>query len=1006
MRDGNGSIKGLSAAFTDLAAGLNTLPEGVKMEAIAEIFQLRAGEGGAAMIQKFSDSFGTVGVEFEKFRKEMIAAAKTSEWLDTSFSMLTDNTLSQLKLMIADVRRELVKSFDSGALSDLITSIRESVASGGIQTFVDTVLSLGNALFIVTKFAMDFIDVMVVFAATITGLKISAFIAGVLELITVGEKAKFTILGLNAAMLSNPYVLAGAAIAGVATGLYLAHKNAKEAAESQEAWNKQVRAAADGDALDKLLSKVKKLQEERERKIEDSWLPDFMLPGKDEADIEAKINKYVASIERMREELDKAMNDQSNIDQSQQPHHYKNAGFDIEELKEGLRQTERDFDSYVSEYAQWSERATEILYNNKDRFRKAFLKSLELPSKDPFIAASRKLMLDVAGAFDAMVADLNTMLTGDYIPDTILFEVTPKFDLINKSESITALQSGISALVSEAEATLPVFVVKTDFDTLLPQLNKPRVSAKETGYDDSQRRAAMQQAEELAAATRNYDLERRLSIIEIQKLEAADLPTKLDQVTKLAELEDQAHQGRINSIKAELSAVTSMNSKHISEKKKAQEEFNKFEKDSSAMLDSDESKRLQKNVDAAVAAASGGSVKQIQLQTSLMKAETDRTKSRIEGERSIRDAITETANYELRLASDKKIMDLEQERLKSSLLPTKLAQLEAEKTIEIQVGEERVQRTAAELEILKGLKGDHVEAIMQKDNDLLDLQINNSSKLISNERAIAAERLSVMDDLWRRGNVSVEEYQAAVSEALNTTAVDKEEHDRLMVLSGNDALAAMKLGFSDWAATVQSDSEFLVDAVGQVADHIGSGLADAFQSMAEGSKTAKEAMMDLARSTISMVAQMIAQQLIYNAIKGAGLLAMGAADGGLVPQKLASGGTVRGSSPHPRADNIPANLTAGEFVQPVRAVDHYGVGFMESIRNLSYVPTAKGYADGGGISAPSEPTVYKGGDTKLKVVNVLDKGLVTDYMNTVAGETTLINMIRRNGSSIRTILGA
>jgi len=94
---------------------------------------------------------------------------------------------------------------------------------------------------------------------------------------------------------------------------------------------------------------------------------------------------------------------------------------------------------------------------------------------------------------------------------------------------------------------------------------------------------------------------------------------------------------------------------------------------------------------------------------------------------------------------------------------------------------------------------------------------------------------------------------------------------------------------------------------------------------------------------------------------------------------------------------------------------------MEAIRTLSFpknaysmqfpkfstpTPIKTGYADGGGISAPPEPTIYKGGDTKLKVINVLDKGLVTDYMNTVAGETTLINMIRRNGSSIRTILGA
>ena len=47
---------------------------------------------------------------------------------------------------------------------------------------------------------------------------------------------------------------------------------------------------------------------------------------------------------------------------------------------------------------------------------------------------------------------------------------------------------------------------------------------------------------------------------------------------------------------------------------------------------------------------------------------------------------------------------------------------------------------------------------------------------------------------------------------------------------------------------------------------------------------------------------------------------------------LATGGRVPGSSPHARADNIPAMLTAGEWVQPVDSVQHYGPQFMEAIR--------------------------------------------------------------------------
>lgn len=71
--------------------------------------------------------------------------------------------------------------------------------------------------------------------------------------------------------------------------------------------------------------------------------------------------------------------------------------------------------------------------------------------------------------------------------------------------------------------------------------------------------------------------------------------------------------------------------------------------------------------------------------------------------------------------------------------------------------------------------------------------------------------------------------------------------------------------------------------------------------------------------------------------------------------KLAAGGKVPGSSPHPRADNVPLWATAGEFMHPVRAVKHYGLGMMEAIRTLRYPrPDTHGadtprYAGGGRV---------------------------------------------------------
>ena len=65
----------------------------------------------------------------------------------------------------------------------------------------------------------------------------------------------------------------------------------------------------------------------------------------------------------------------------------------------------------------------------------------------------------------------------------------------------------------------------------------------------------------------------------------------------------------------------------------------------------------------------------------------------------------------------------------------------------------------------------------------------------------------------------------------------------------------------------------------------------------------------------------------------------------------ASGGMVGGSSPHDRADNIPAMLTAGEFVLPVRAVQsissQLGPGYLEQLRQGK----PRRYASGGFVKS-------------------------------------------------------
>lgn len=67
-------------------------------------------------------------------------------------------------------------------------------------------------------------------------------------------------------------------------------------------------------------------------------------------------------------------------------------------------------------------------------------------------------------------------------------------------------------------------------------------------------------------------------------------------------------------------------------------------------------------------------------------------------------------------------------------------------------------------------------------------------------------------------------------------------------------------------------------------------------------------------------------------------------------QVKAEGGTIEGVSSHRREDNIPIWATAGEFMQPVDSVEHYGVDVMEKMRRRQIPKEAfEGYATGGFI---------------------------------------------------------
>jgi hypothetical protein len=94
---------------------------------------------------------------------------------------------------------------------------------------------------------------------------------------------------------------------------------------------------------------------------------------------------------------------------------------------------------------------------------------------------------------------------------------------------------------------------------------------------------------------------------------------------------------------------------------------------------------------------------------------------------------------------------------------------------------------------------------------------------------------------------------------------------------------------------------------------------------------------------------------------------------------FAAGGWIRGRGTE-TSDSIPAWLSDNEFVQPARATRHYGVEFMESIRNLQFPK----FADGGIVNllSPQLPRFAVGGRVSADSAVVPHLGTVdlrTDY---------------------------
>ncbi|MBZ8143450.1 hypothetical protein CLD22_26805 [Rubrivivax gelatinosus] len=113
-------------------------------------------------------------------------------------------------------------------------------------------------------------------------------------------------------------------------------------------------------------------------------------------------------------------------------------------------------------------------------------------------------------------------------------------------------------------------------------------------------------------------------------------------------------------------------------------------------------------------------------------------------------------------------------------------------------------------------------------------------------------------------------------------------------------------------------------------------------------------------------------------------------------------------------DHAGEHVTRQEIVRQPGArqfLDDFNTRGMDALRSW------QGYADGGLVTStdtpsfagfkPSTPSIdvtAKGGDVLLRNINVLDPGLLDDWVNSSSGEKTMVNWIRRNRGAVKSML--
>ncbi len=217
-------------------------------------------------------------------------------------------------------------------------------------------------------------------------------------------------------------------------------------------------------------------------------------------------------------------------------------------------------------------------------------------------------------------------------------------------------------------------------------------------------------------------------------------------------------------------------------------------------------------------------------------------------------------------------------------------------------------------------------------------------------------------------------------------------------------------------ATTKELSQFQRDLYQQIGTAAVSTFTNAFQSIADGSKSLKDGFSDLTQSILSDLSRIIIQQALISGLSSAFpsfFPAAGAATGGFINKgkithRYADGGMVSGPGSG-TSDSIVARVSNGEFVSDARTTSFFGPEFFVNLKRMARSGTRPS-PNMGGIPAFAAGGMVQGASMGGPRIMIQNSGQPKDAKSVTTeqdAQGTVVNIIledlQKNGSVAKSL---